>query len=45
MEDTHRTYNHEEEVRGLYVSLSNEGTDANGHGVGKEEIMNLVETI
>jgi hypothetical protein len=29
----------------LYVSLSNEGTISNGHGEGKKESMNLVETI
>jgi hypothetical protein len=45
MEDTQRTYNHEEEFRGLYVNLSNEGTNSYGHGEGKEESMKLVETI
>jgi 50S ribosomal subunit-associated GTPase HflX len=45
MEDAHRTYNHEDEVRGLYVSMGNEGTKSNGHREGKEESMNLVETI
>jgi hypothetical protein len=45
MKNTQRTYSHEEEVRGLYVILRNEGTDSNGHGEGKEESTNLVETI
>jgi hypothetical protein len=45
MEDAHRTYNHEEEVKGLYVSMGNERTESNGHKEGKEESMNLVETI
>jgi hypothetical protein len=45
MEDTQRNYNHEEEFKGLYFSLSNEGTNSNGHGEGKKESMNLVETI
>jgi hypothetical protein len=29
----------------MYVNLGNEGTNSNGHGEGKEENMNLVETI
>jgi len=45
MEYAQRTYNHEDEVRGLYVSMGNEGTESNGHREGKEESMNLVETI
>jgi hypothetical protein len=45
MEDAQRTYNYEDEVRGLGVSMGNAGTKSNGHGEGKEESMNLVETI
>jgi hypothetical protein len=45
MEYTHRNYSHEEEVMGFCVSLSNEGTNSNGHGEGKKESVNLVETI
>jgi hypothetical protein len=30
---------------GLYVNMGNAGTKSNGHGEGKEESMNLVETI
>jgi hypothetical protein len=37
MEDAQRTYNHEDEVRGLYVSMGNAGTESNGHGEGKEK--------
>jgi hypothetical protein len=29
----------------MYVHMGNEGTNSNGHGEGKEESMNLVETI
>jgi hypothetical protein len=29
----------------MYVHMGNEGTHSNGHGEGREESMNLVETI
>jgi hypothetical protein len=29
----------------MYVHMGNEGTNSNGHGEGREERMNLVETI
>jgi hypothetical protein len=45
MEDTQGDYTHEDEIRGMYVNIGNEGTNSNGHGEGKEESMNLVETI
>jgi len=45
MEDSHRTYNHEVEVIGLYVGMGNARIESNGHGEDKEESMNLVETI
>jgi predicted RNase H-like nuclease (RuvC/YqgF family) len=45
MEYAQINYNHEYEVRGLYVSMGNGEKKSNGHGEGKEEIMNLVETI
>jgi len=45
MGDVQRTYNHEDEVKGLYVSMGNAGTKSNGHGEGKGKSMNLVETI
>jgi hypothetical protein len=44
MEYVHGDYNHEYEVRGMYVDMVNEGTNSNGHGEGKEKTMNLVET-
>jgi hypothetical protein len=45
MEDVRGLFNHEEEIKGMYVHMGNEGTNSNGHGEGKEESMNLVETI
>jgi hypothetical protein len=45
MEYVQGIYSHKEEIRGMYVHMGNEGTHSNGHGEGKEEIMNLVETI
>jgi len=45
MEDAKRTYNYEDEFRGLCVSMGNVGTKSNMHEEGKEESMNLVETI
>jgi hypothetical protein len=45
MEYTHGYYNHEDEIRWMYVNISNESTKSNRHGEGKEENMNLVETI
>ena len=38
-------YNQDDEIRGMYVNMGNEGTNSNGHGERKEESMNLVETI
>jgi hypothetical protein len=29
----------------MYVNMGNEGTNSNGHGEGKGERMNLLETI
>jgi hypothetical protein len=45
MEDTKGYYSHVDEIRGMYVNMGNEGTNSNGHGEGKEENMNLVDTI
>jgi hypothetical protein len=45
MEYTQGAYMQEDEIRGMYVNMGNEGTNSNGHGEGKEESMNLVETI
>jgi len=38
MEDTQGSYNHEEEVRGLHVSMGNVETESNGKGDMKEPI-------
>jgi hypothetical protein len=35
MEDAQITYSHEDEVRGLYVSMGNAWTESNGNGEGK----------
>jgi hypothetical protein len=40
-----RDYSHEEEVKGLYVSLGNVGIESNGHREGKEKNIELVETM
>jgi hypothetical protein len=45
MEYVQGVYIHEEEIKGMYVHMVNEGTNSNGHREGKEESMNLVETI
>jgi hypothetical protein len=45
MEDAHKTYSHEYEVRRVYYNIGDEGTYSNGHREGKEERMNLVKTI
>ena len=45
MEYAQGAYSHEDDIRGMYVNIGNEGTNSNGHGEGKEESMNLVETI
>jgi hypothetical protein len=45
MEDTQVVYNQEYEIKGLNVQLGLEGTNSNGHGGGKEEDINLAETI
>jgi hypothetical protein len=38
-------YIQEDEIRGMDVHLGIEGTNSNGHGEGKDENMNMVETI
>jgi hypothetical protein len=44
-EDVQGIFIHEEENRGMYVHMVIEGTNSNGHGEGKEERMNFMETI
>jgi hypothetical protein len=45
MGDAQETYSQEDEIKGMDVHLRVEGTNSNGHGEGKEEDINLVETI
>jgi ribosomal protein S15P/S13E len=45
MEETQGDYIQEYEIRGMDVHMGIEGTNSNGHGEGKEENMNMVETI
>jgi len=44
MEDFHGYYKHEEEVRGLHVSMGNTKIDSNGHR-SRMEPVDLVETM
>ena len=45
MEYAQGNYNQEDEIRGMDVHMSIEGTNSNGHGEGRDENMNMVETI
>ena len=45
MEEAQGNYNQEDEVRGMDVHLSIEGTNSNGHGEERDENMNMAETI
>jgi hypothetical protein len=45
MEEEQRNYNHEDDVRGLCVSMGNVRKQTNRHGEVKEQSINLVETI
>jgi hypothetical protein len=45
MEDGRGTYNQEYEIRGMDVHLGIEGTNSNVHVEGRDENMNMVETI
>jgi hypothetical protein len=45
MEEAQGNYNQEDEVRGMDVHLSIEGTNSNGHGEEMNENMNMAETI
>jgi hypothetical protein len=38
-------YSQEDEIRGMDIHLGIEGTNSNGHGEGRDENMNMVETI
>jgi hypothetical protein len=45
MEYAQRTYNHDDEFGGLYIGMGIDSTKSNEHKEGKEERINLVETI
>jgi hypothetical protein len=45
MEEAQGTYIQEDEIRGIDVHLGIEGTNSNGQGEGRDENMNMVETI
>jgi hypothetical protein len=45
MEDIPGFYSQEDETRGMDVHMGIEGTNSNRHGEGKDENMNMVETI
>jgi hypothetical protein len=45
MDDTQVVYNQEDEIRGMTIQSGMEGTNSNGHGGGKEEDINLAETL
>jgi hypothetical protein len=45
MEDAQEARIQEDEIRGMDVHLGVEGSNSNGHGEGKDEDINLVETI
>jgi hypothetical protein len=45
MEEAQGNYSQEDEVRGMDVHLSIEGTNSNGHGEERNENMNMAETI
>jgi hypothetical protein len=45
MEEAQGTYSQEYEIRGMDVHSCIEGTNSNGHGEGRDENMNMVETI
>jgi hypothetical protein len=45
MEYTQGAYSQEGDIGGMDVHFGNEGANSIGHGEGKEESLNLVETI
>jgi hypothetical protein len=45
MEYEHGVYIQEYDIRGMNVHMGIEGTNSNGHGKGRDENMNMVETI
>lgn len=45
MENAQESYNHEEEVRYMDISMGNSKIDSNGHGKDRPEYRDLKETI
>jgi hypothetical protein len=45
MDDTKGDYSQEDKIQGVYVHFGMGGTNSNGHGEGKDDNMNMVETI
>jgi hypothetical protein len=45
MEEAQGAYNQGDEIRGMDFHLGIERTNSNGHGEGRDENMNMVETI
>ena len=45
MDDAQGTYIQEDDIRGMDVHLSMEGTNSNGHGEERDENINMAETI
>jgi hypothetical protein len=45
MEKTQGSYIQEYEIKGMDVHVGIEGTNSNGHGEGKDENTNMLETI
>jgi hypothetical protein len=45
MEEAQGTYSQQDESKGMDVHLGIEGTNSNGHGEGRDENMNMAETI
>jgi hypothetical protein len=44
MEDSQGSYNHEDKIKGLHISLGNANTESNGHR-SKLEHVELVDTM
>jgi hypothetical protein len=45
MEEAYGTYIQKDEIIGMVVHLGIEGTNSNGNGEGRDENMNMVDTI
>jgi len=45
MEEAQGTYSQEDDIREMDVQLDIEGTNSSGHGEGRDENVNMIETI